>query len=45
VRPEHEVLDGVVFEWSDPPSEGIPGEPINCRCTAEPDVQSVIDAL
>lgn len=45
VRDEHEELDGKVFPWDDPPSEGIPGEPINCRCTAEPDVESLIDAL
>jgi SPP1 gp7 family putative phage head morphogenesis protein len=45
VRPEHEELDGKKFAWSDPPSEGIPGEPINCRCTAEPDVASIFEAL
>lgn len=45
VRDEHEALDGKVFAWDDPPDEGIPGEPINCRCTAEPDVQGLIDAL
>ena len=44
VRPEHEDLDGQSFEWADPPSEGIPGGPINCRCTAEPDVQGAINA-
>lgn len=34
VRPEHEERDGVEFRWSDPPSDGHPGEPIQCRCTA-----------
>lgn len=36
VRPEHRELDGKVFEWSSPPSIGIPGHPINCRCFAVP---------
>jgi SPP1 gp7 family putative phage head morphogenesis protein len=36
VRPEHDELDGQVFAWSEPPEEGIPGEPINCRCYADP---------
>jgi SPP1 gp7 family putative phage head morphogenesis protein len=36
VREEHEALDGEEFSWDDPPGEGIPGEPIQCRCTAEP---------
>lgn len=41
VRDEHELLDGETFEWSDPPEEGQPGEPINCRCFADP----VLDEL
>lgn len=36
VRDEHADLDGNEFEYSDPPGEGLPGEPINCRCYAEP---------
>lgn len=36
VRPEHQALDGEVFSYDDPPSEGLPGTPINCRCYAEP---------
>ena len=35
VREEHEALDGQEFSWDDPPDEGMPGEPIQCRCTAE----------
>lgn len=38
VRDEHIELAGQKFRWDDPPSEGIPGEPINCRCYAEPDL-------
>ncbi len=45
VRPEHEELDGRMFGINDPPGEGYPGEPINCRCTSEPDIQSEIDEL
>lgn len=41
VRPEHAVLDGRTFSYDDPPSEGIPGEPICDRCYAEP----VFDAI
>jgi len=36
VRPEHEALEGRIFDWNDPPAEGHPGEPINCRCVAIP---------
>lgn len=36
VRPSHALLDGKMFEWSNPPSEGNPGEPIQCRCIAQP---------
>lgn len=45
VRPEHEDLDGKTFKWNDPPSEGIPGEPINCRCEAEPVLSDILDDL
>lgn len=37
VRDEHDEIDDQVFTWaSGHPSEGFPGQPINCRCTAEP---------
>lgn len=37
VRPEHEELDGQTFFWAKgAPVEGYPGQPINCRCYAEP---------
>lgn len=43
VRLEHEMLDGKSFTWDDPPAEeGIPGEAINCRCFAEPDLTELI---
>ena len=36
VRPDHAARSGIVFKWSQPPFDGHPGEPINCRCNAEP---------
>ncbi len=36
VRDEHAEREGQEFLWSQPPADGHPGEPINCRCTAEP---------
>jgi SPP1 gp7 family putative phage head morphogenesis protein len=43
VREEHAALDGEVFKWSAPPSEGIPGEPIQCRCYADPVIEGFAD--
>lgn len=43
VRPEHAMLDGQVFEWSSPPSEGVPGDAgISCRCYAEPVLDNLL---
>lgn len=39
VRDEHAEREGEVFEWSDPPSGGHPGEDYNCRCWAEPVIE------
>lgn len=36
VRPEHAALEGKMFAWNEPPAIGNPGEPINCRCIAQP---------
>lgn len=35
-RPEHRRRDGQIFYWSSPPPDGHPGEPVLCRCVAEP---------
>lgn len=35
VRDEHQALEGTQHAYADPPSEGLPGTPINCRCWAE----------
>lgn len=45
VRDEHEALEGEVFEWGAPPAEGYPGEPIQCRCYAEPVLDDIVDGL
>lgn len=34
VRDEHAEREGRTFSWDDPPEDGHPGEPINCRCVA-----------
>lgn len=43
VRPEHDELDGEEFTYDDPPSEGLPGEPIACRCSPEPVFDMLLD--
>lgn len=44
-RPEHFQREGERFDWSDPPDGGHPGEDINCRCWAEPDLSGIMDDL
>lgn len=42
VRESHIEKDGQRFDWNAPPSDtGHPGEDIQCRCTAEPDLGSI----
>lgn len=36
VRPEHQARDGKQFSWDNPPSDGHPGQAIQCRCVAVP---------
>lgn len=36
VREAHLSREGRIYRWDEPPSDGHPGEPINCRCYAEP---------
>lgn len=43
VRESHQALEGEEFSWDAPPSEGHPGEAINCRCTAEPVIESALE--
>lgn len=45
VRDEHEARQGERYEWSAPPEDGHPGEPVNCRCFAEPDFTAIFEEL
>lgn len=45
VRDEHSDREGEVFSWDDPPEDGHPGEPIQCRCSAEPVFSDITDSL
>ena len=36
VRGAHAALEGERFRYDEPPTEGLPGVPIGCRCTAIP---------
>ena len=41
-RPAHVAREGNVYKWSDPPPDGHPGQPVQCRCTAEPDLTDLL---
>ena len=45
VRDEHEEREGEVYSYDDPPDGELPGEPINCRCTADPVFEDILAAL
>ena len=45
VRDSHEERDGDPFLWSDPPPDGHPSEPINCRCSAVPNLEAGLAKL
>lgn len=45
VRDEHEELDGQEFAYDDPPDEGLPGEPVLCRCWADPVFDDILAGL
>lgn len=45
VRDEHEARRGVRFLWSNPPPDGHPGFPVNCRCSAIPDLEDALTKL
>ena len=36
---DHWTREGKFYRWDDPPSDGHPGKPINCRCFAEPVIE------
>ncbi len=45
VRPEHQALNGRRFRFSNPPPDGNPGEPIFCRCFAEPVFDQILGEI
>lgn len=46
VRKTHEVKDGNIYSWDDPPADtGHPGEDIQCRCYAEPVLEDLVPGL
>lgn len=40
VRDTHAALDGTPQKWGSPPSVGHPGDDIQCRCIADPDMST-----
>ncbi len=42
VRFSHWHRDGTVFEWEHPPPDGHPGQAVQCRCYAEPDLSHLL---
>lgn len=45
VRGEHRDREGKTYKWSDPPEDGHPGEPIQCRCFSEPNFDDILEAV
>ena len=45
VRDEHSDLEGTEWSWDNLPSEGYPGEPIQCRCYPEPVFDDLLAGL
>lgn len=42
VRAEHAAREGQYFRWDAPPADGHPGQPIRCRCDAEPAIDKLL---
>lgn len=45
VRDAHAAREGKRFSWDSPPYDGHPGEPVQCRCWADPDIEGLLGAL
>jgi len=43
VRDEHVDRNGQTYEWDKPPEGETPGEPVACRCYAEPDLTGLLE--
>jgi SPP1 gp7 family putative phage head morphogenesis protein len=41
----HFAREGKTFSWDEPPEDGHPGEPVLCRCGAEPDFDDLLAGL
>ena len=41
----HFAREGKTFSWDEPPPDGHPGEPVLCRCGAEPDFDELLAGL
>lgn len=41
-RPTHVSRSGLIFRWDRPPADGHPGQPVQCRCTAEPNLAPLL---
>ncbi|WP_406853502.1 phage minor head protein [Alsobacter sp. KACC 23698] len=39
-KPSHWARHGKTFRWDEPPSDGHPGQPINCRCIPRPVIRA-----
>lgn len=44
-RDSHRRNHGKIFSWNDPPSTGHVGIPINCRCTARPVMDELVERV
>lgn len=44
-RPAHRAREGQVYSWDSPPPDGNPGQPVQCRCHAEPVLDEFADLL
>lgn len=42
VRSKHAAREGNRYLYSDPPADGNPGQPVRCRCTADPDIEEAL---
>lgn len=45
VRKSHEGFDGQTYTWAEGSPEGHPGEPVQCRCSAEPVLDDLLAGL
>lgn len=41
-RVAHKLREGKHFDWNSPPPDGHPGQPVRCRCWAEPDFSGTL---